>query len=314
MPKLWEEAGKSIVARLVAASEPALVFWIWTAAWWAAGSGGWKTYEDTVTPLFAEGGAASLLAGVIIATILVAASGLLVQSISSPVLRVLEGYGAPGWIVRRRTAAWRRRREAIEAREVAATPVGGLTADTPVADAAEAMRWNSRLQDFPETRDVMPTRIGNILRAGERRIATAYGLDPVVVWPQFWLAISAPVREQVQSARDRLGSSVTCLVWAVLAVVSSAVLAPAAGGLIGSAAMAVIAILIWRLWVPADARSYSAVLIAAFDTQRFLLYDAMRFAHPATSSDEVAAGAELTRWIRRRDIRLALAPPATPGH
>lgn len=62
-----------------------------------------------------------------------------------------------------------------------------------------------KLRQFPILREeVMPTRIGNTIRAGETRPWHWYGLDTVIVWPQLWLVLPQRVCGDVTTARRQL--------------------------------------------------------------------------------------------------------------
>ncbi len=306
MLKLWEQVGTSLATRLLTASEFALVFWVWFTFWWAVGHGGWAAYAAATAPLFSDG--AALLAVAAGAVIVVVVSGLIVQRAATPVLRLLEGYWPETSWREKRREAWRVKRDVYVQKEVDATPIGGLSEDSPASVAADAMKWDAKLQDFPDRDSVLPTRIGNIIRAGERRPLPTYGLDPIIVWPQLWLALPEQPRADVQDARSRLDSSVAAFIWSLLA--APAALVGLWWGALGVVVAALVALAIWRLWIPAEARAYASVLTAIFDTQRFLLYDALRLPRPKRPRDELQAGRALTRWIRRRDqVPARFAPP-----
>lgn len=282
MTKLWEEAGKSLTARLFAASEPAIVFWVWAVAVWFIGDEGWSSFITAVTPLFTDASTAQLLVVAVAAAFVPVLTGFIVDRVTMPMLQGLEGYGWVGFAgaTRRRTKAWQDKLEALEQRRAAA----GIS---PAADAEAAVK----LRRFPGNEDVMPTRIGNILRAGERRPDYWYGLDSIVVWPQLWLVLPEQPRNDIRRARAQLDSTVNAFTWALLSCLLAVLWWPAA--LIGAA----VSVAVWRIWLPAAAATYATVLSAVFDTHRFMLYEALRHPLPATPAEEPAAGANLTSYL-----------------
>lgn len=279
---MWEEAGKSLTARLFATSEPALVFWVWATAVWFIGGGGWSSFVTAVTPLFTDASAAQLLVVAVVAACVPVLTGVIVDRFTLPMLRVLEGYGwvGFGWAARRRTKVWQGKLDSLENERAAAGIIVAAEAEAAV-----------KLRGFPTRADVMPTRVGNILRAGERRPRYWYGLDAVVVWPQLWLVLPEQPRNDIHFARARLDSTVTTFAWCLLSCLLGFLWWPAA--LIGAA----VSVAVWRIWVPAAATSYATVLSAVFDTHRFLLYEALRYPLPATPAEEPTVGADLTGYL-----------------
>src|SRR5260370_24295303 len=50
----------------------------------------------------------------------------------------------------------------------------------------------------------MPTRLGDILRAAERRPADKYGLDTIACWTALWLLLPAEAKTELVQARSAL--------------------------------------------------------------------------------------------------------------
>lgn len=51
---------------------------------------------------------------------------------------------------------------------------------------------------------LMPTRLGNVLRAAESGVEDKYGIDPVPCWPALWLVLPDETRTEVTAARASL--------------------------------------------------------------------------------------------------------------
>jgi hypothetical protein len=259
-----------------------LVFWVWSVAVWVIARSDWVAFTSAIGQWLEDAGAAQLLVVAIGAVLVVLLSSVVIGQFTLPLLRALEGYWTD-WlspIHRRRVAAWVKKLDALEAQRA-----------RPGVDAATVSSVEVRLRRFPDRTDVMPTRIGNIVRAGERRPAYWYGLDAVVVWPQLWLALPEHPRTGIAQARAQLDHSVTCLAWAILSIGLGVLWWPAT--LVG----VVTAWLIGRFWVPVTAENYATLISAVFDTHRFSLYAAMDYPRPVTPDQERAAGRALTSFL-----------------
>ena len=138
----------------------------------------------------------------------------------------------------------------------------------------------------------MPTTLGNILRAAESWPADKYGLDPVKCWPRLWLVLPDTARNELETARARLDSSATLVVWAGLFAVWTV------WAWWALPAALVIALAGYRL-VLGSAAVYSDLLESAFDVHRRLLYEALAWPLPRTPAEERALGEALTQYLWR---------------
>lgn len=298
MTKLWEETGSALATRLFASSGVALVFWVWAFVAWCMRQDGWSYFHEMVSRLTSDPGLAPLLAVAVAATVVIATSSLVVERLTLPVLRVLEGYW-PRPLARlrsRRIEDWHK-----HIQDLAHLPPG--------AGRDQVVAASVQLRNFPPDGDLLPTRIGNIIRAGERRPASWYGLDAVILWPHLWLVLPEQARGDLTNARGQLDRAVTAFTWAVLSCLLGLLWWPAA--LVGL----VVAIAILRWWIPAAASTYATLISAVFDTHRFLLYDALNYPRPAKPVDEPALGRKLTRslWDDPSQAPLTFTSPAAPS-
>lgn len=295
-----DEAGKGLVGRLLSESGPLLVFVVWVALWIGVAHSDGSALPDAVAALSTDAGVVALVAVLVGVLLFVTAANFVNRTLAPVMLRWLEGYWPDGRITRRRVGHWQRRLTELSTRQANATPLGGIAADTDTAIVAQESTLAVRLRDFPDDRDdVLPTRIGNILRAGERRPLSRYGLDPIVLWPHMWLVLPEPARQTITEARSQLDTAVVSLVWSVVAIPVSMVAVGGATGYLAGALPLLLAVLIWRFWVPAAARTYSDYVSALFDVHRFLLYDAMDYARPPRPSAEPASGHAITAQVFR---------------
>ncbi|PIE28128.1 MAG: hypothetical protein CSA58_00795 [Micrococcales bacterium] len=299
MTRFWEDTHSALSNRLFAAGESGLVFWVWAFTVWSIHRGGWSYVKDTLSPLMDDNGVAAVLSVMVVAVIAVSASSLIVDRLTLPVLRLLEGYwpDAAHGLRAKRIARWQEESRKLE--EV--PPAAESSAHDEVA-ASVALRR------FPPHSEVMPTRLGNIIRAGERRPATWYGLDAVIVWPQFWLVLPEHPRADLSTARSELNKAVGAFIWAIASCALCVLWLPSV--LVGLT----VAWLVWRWWIPAAASTYATLVSAVFDTHRFNLYDALHYPRPTTPKDEPSRGKALTRSLWDDPSQAPEAYAADKGH
>jgi hypothetical protein len=219
-------------------------------------------------------------------------AGFLSEMIVLPVLRLLEGY-------------WPRVLDPLRGPLVArARQRAEQDADRLTAMAEEAagrgddalQRLLKRLAERPARPElIMPTRLGNLLRAHETRPVDSYGLDPVRLWTRLWLLLPDGATREISAARSRLDAAVAAWFWAVLSTiwVFWAWWAAPVGLLM--------AWLLHRGLLVPRADTYGDLVEAAFDLYRTRLYDAARWPRPGSPAIEVASGQALSRFLAYGD-------------
>lgn len=255
-----------------------------------------------------------IIAVSILGFLLIATSATLIQRFEFVTLRILEGYW-PRWLARvRRWAINRQIRQFKQDDERWRTldkqqENQGLTAE----EEDTLARLEQSLRRMPvQTQKLMPTRLGNILRAAELQPKVRYGLDAVVCWPHLWLLLPDQARTELHAARQTLNAGVRAWLWSIL----FALVWTPFGLLRWSAARAwpTLALSPWALW-PAvvgilsaflayrwmleAAMSYGDLIEAAFDLYRTSLYTALRLPLPANSTEEKATGRQITQYLWR---------------
>jgi hypothetical protein len=225
--------------------------------------------------------------------------GLVLHPLQLPLVRVLEGYWGDGPIGRRVTAFSVGRQRARRRRlETSATP--GDPAEA--VDATETARlvdaaWRLRHR-FPPEAILLPTSLGNVMRAAEHRAGRPYGLDAVVVWPRLYPLLPDAVRAATDDLRLQLDSAARfTAVFLVGAATTFALLVAHGWWLLVPAASVVLAWISYRASVSAAA-AYGVAVEAAFDLAHLDLRAALHLARPPDRSTERAANAELTEFFR----------------
>jgi hypothetical protein len=268
---------------------PAFVFWL----------AGLLAYCDRhgITPLetwlkqYSEPIQIGILA---IALCTIAASAFIAQRFDTEVLRALEGYWYPG--LRRllipctQFQQFRYRRIVRQLKRI--DPKLRSNTATPW-ERAEFVRYERLLHQFPEkTHDILPTRLGNILRAAERRPYHRYGLDAIVCWPRLWLVLPEATKKDLQTARVELNNAVRLFLWSCLGLGWawwSWKIIP----------IALLAILFAYNWAIAAAATYADLIEASFDLHRNLLYQAINWRKPDDPNEERRVGQDLTNYLWR---------------
>jgi hypothetical protein len=335
---LGSEFAKQWVARVLT---PAFVFWTAGLAivWWSANRDGVEErglsaqLAETARPLeeLPTAGQVIVIAG---ALILLAASALVADRLTVPVLKLLEGYGPMPRGLRRRLAARRwRRREALstavnelrarrsrgdlslqeldELNELRAQPQSDparlkeLTARSSTFTAGDAValsRGEARLRSIPPSEHlVMPTRLGDILRAAEFRPGDKYGLDTTVCWYSLWLLLPAEVKQEISQARLELDRAARAWLWGALFLVWTPWLF-----YVALPVGILIPLLAYYVGMLNAARLFGDLMETAFDLHRMTLYDALHLPRPTSAADERAHGALVTRllWQGETDPRV----------
>lgn len=297
LDKFWEAVGGKLADRWVAVSVPALIFWLGGLAAWTYHRGGLHTLTAQTHWLDRQT-AATQVTVIVTALLAVAASGILVNQTAAPVLRLLEGYW-PRWTdpVRDRLACRLAARAAAEQSTWQAAAAQVQPPATPTArQVATYTRLESRRRRRPSPAApgyFLPTPIGNILRAAERRPIDKYGLDTVILWPRLWPALPETTRQDLLAARTALDAAAAAAVWGLL----FCGFAPFTR-LVIPVGLAITAIAV-GIAIPDRAQVFGDLIEAAYDQHRTVLYTQLRWPLPTNPSQEHEHGQKLTAYLWR---------------
>jgi hypothetical protein len=296
LSKFWESVGSRLVDRWASVAGPAVVFWLGglLARTWHVGG---LTELADLTDGMSRQSTLTQVALVLVLLSAVLGSALVVDRLSAPALRLLEGYW-PFWTdpLRHRMIS-----RVTTRSEVDQQLWQHLTAelDTPdrsptASELSRYARLERRLHHLPATPDrLLPTRIGNILRSAETRSTDKYALDAVVAWPRLWLLMPDVSRQELTAARARLDAAVSGAVWGVL-FCGFSLWTP----LVIPVGLGVAAAAVW-FWIPGRAETFGDLVDAAFDVHRTLLYRHLRWPLPTDPRDERVRGEALTAYLWR---------------
>jgi len=288
--KFLESLGGKLAERWSAALlTPAFVFWLGglTAFLWHFG---WNRLEIWLTgksdPI--------QIALLVISLLVVAASAFVVQQFELPVIRFLEGYW-PSWMRPLRRRLLQRQRQWLRQKEQRwqnlVTQQDKQSLAPEEMDEFVALDWQlRRLPARPER--LMPTRLGNLLRAAEEQPLNKYGLDAVICWPRLWLVLPDEVRKELQESRSQLNTAARVWLWSLLFLFWTVW----AWWVILFALLS--AVFAYR-WMLNTAETYADLLESAFDLHRIALYQSLRWSLPANPAEELQMGRQLTEYLWR---------------
>ncbi|MBB6547045.1 hypothetical protein [Nonomuraea rubra] len=150
--------------------------------------------------------------------------------------------------------------------------------DAAAERAGENIR--QRLARMPPANALMPTALGNALRAGEIRAGERYGLTTLTSWPRIFPQLSQPLAKALAAARDALDTAVN-LCYSFLACAATmgfAVYDESDKWWLPAAALA-IAGLAYKGAVTA-AQAYAQLIHVVYDLHRFDLVKALHYRLP----------------------------------
>ena len=272
---------------------PAFVFWIGGLLAWV-----WRFGRKSLEDWLKQQPESLLIAVMVSGLLIIAVSAFVVQRFDLFVLKFLEGYW-PGWLYPLRRWMIRQQERNFKRKDERWQTLAKKK-DTPVItneELEEYVTLDGQLMQFPsQPNRLMPTKLGNILRASESRPFDKYGLDAVICWPRLWLVLPDGVKKELQEARSNLNTAVRFWLWSLLFIVWIVWAwwaIPA--GLLGA---------IFAYYWAVDAASvYCSLLESAFDLYRLELYKSLRWPIPLNPKQEQELGQQLTTYLLRGSDR-----------
>jgi hypothetical protein len=169
--------------------------------------------------------------------------------------------------------------------------------------------------DPPSPRDerILPTALGNALRAAEDTAGQRYGLDSLTVWPALYTVLSPAVRDAVDDSRNQMDVAARfCAVLVGCALAAAVMLWRYPLWMAGFIAAALLAARLAYRATVAAAETYGLMIGLAFDRHRFDLLAALHVPLPPDSVTERRANTLLTaRLLGDTAIDLRYDHPAS---
>lgn len=267
---------------------PALVFWLGGLGAWVW-QFGWKTLQDWLTQQPETLQVATIVGSLLIIT----ASAFVIQKFDLPVLRFLEGYW-PQWMhplrhqLVKHQYRWLKQTENRWQALKTKHDQQGLTNK----ESYELAWLEWKLSQVPSQVDqLMPTKLGNLLKAAESYALNRYGLDSVICWPQLWLVLPDSTKKELQEARAELNTAVRVWFWSLLFLVWTI-------WAWWVVSVSVLSSLFAYYWMLEATATYTDLLKASFDVHRPTLYKSLRWPLPKSPAQEHRKGLELTAYLQ----------------
>lgn len=293
MVNFWQGIGEKLTDQWAATVlTPAFVFWGGGFLAWITHAG-WLSFTS-LEKQFAQLTPLEQVILLIVGLLVIAVSSIVVQRLDLPVLRLLEGYWPRwlNWLFRWMVSI---KSKALEKAKMRLNHLSLKEQRNKLSskESRERVALDLKLRLTPRQPDeLMPTRLGNILRASENRPRERYGLDPIICWPRLWLLLPDSIQSELTAARASLNTAARIFLWSVLFLIWTiwAWWVP----------IATILVAFWSYrWMLSAARVYGDLLESAFDLHHLTLYEALRWPAPTETSQEVSKGKELTNYLFR---------------
>ena len=200
---------------------------------------------------------------------------ILASALSQFIYRLFEGYFWPRFLGREaRIRAHRNRRDRLRASQ--STAHLGLLAE--------------KVRGYPVSDDsILPTRLGNALRAAEDYGTDCYGLDVAILWHRISAVAPEELRLQVRAARSSMDTWMSVIaVSVVFAGVSlyAESMDDRTGSIALMAGMALALVALWYSLAVGAAQDYGQSLRALVDIGRFPLAEALGLGIPLNRVEE----------------------------
>jgi hypothetical protein len=162
--------------------------------------------------------------GVAVSIVIIWLLSIMLMAINRPVIRLLEGYGGhrnPFNILlpNRKREFERNIKSTIEKFEqiIKARRSGGIE-PAPGYDFSSKLFRAATL--YPEKVDnVLPTKLGNVMRAYERYAAVVYGMEAIVLWPRILMVIPEEARTRVREGEALFQFALNALIVGIISFV-----------------------------------------------------------------------------------------------
>ncbi|MCP4134829.1 MAG: hypothetical protein GY754_27895 [bacterium] len=230
--------------------------------------------------------------------ILVLLFALILEPMQFGIIRFLEGYWGNNWAGRLLSkpfvALWKRKRQALEEQG----SFLGASKDIPPNERKEKQIAGSKLEKFyPAEGRLLPTSLGNILRAAEDSAGDRYGLDGIVLWPRLYPLLSDKLKALVDDSRNQLDlAGRLCFLFLLLGIISAIVLFCYPQGWLISLVLFLLSWLSYRGAVSA-ALLYGNLIQTAFDYHRFDLLKTLHLPLPENLLEEIEFNEKLSKFL-----------------
>jgi hypothetical protein len=218
---------------------------------------------------------------------------LLLHPFQFGLVRLLEGYwdgSAAGRLLSHAMVVRQRRR-------LARLQATACSIPHSMSEERRQRRALGQLEAYPAADRLLPTRLGNALRAAEDEAGPRYGLATMTMFPRLYPTLSDRLAGVVDDARDQLDTAARMSVTLLIVTAVSAALLVAHGPWL--AVPITTALLSWIAYRAAvrTARTYGQALCLAFDLHRFDMLQALHYPLPTNPTQEQAFNERLSEFF-----------------
>lgn len=220
-----------------------------------------------------------------------------------PLVQLLEGYwwGLPLGAVAAERASdrFRRRQDSLTAqlqRLQAKEEPRDWATEQGLSDVLRRLRW------LPDPQHVLPTELGNVLRAGEVRAGVRYGLELDVALPRLFPNLPPGPAAELADRRNQLDAAVRlCLAFGVATLAGIALLLRHGPWLFLPLSTYLAS---WACYAAAVAagRGFCTSLAAAVDLSHLKLHDSLQLQRPRSLRDELKKARLLMLLFRGEEL------------
>ena len=255
--------------------------------------------------------------------LLAAFLALLLHPLQYSFVQLLEGYWGSGpfalWAAEVRLAAWLGHVETLQRRSARGESAYDVaSADVPTRESL-AGKWTQyeadrALSDFPEEQyDLMPTRLGNILRRHEERAGRPYDLSGITILPHLGLLAPPEHVSYLSDQRTQLDLAVRlCMTMAGLTVLTTSLLSFCGWWELLALIPVVLTAMLYR-GACVVAHHYGNSIEVLVDLNRRRLYEALGINPPENPDEERAQNLLLSELLEDRYPTLQADPADEPS-
>ena len=285
---LWKELGSSLNKRWVTTIfVPAFFFWM-ASLWNYASIQGTGRMLILWNNLDVYQQIGLSVAGLSVISL----TAVLLELFQPLILRFYEGYWSDSITARFRIWRTTRIKKSISRKQKLFSELALKISkgEASIKDIAEYEKLEHDLIHYPKRdHSLMPTKLGNILRATENYSADRYGLDAVTIWPRLYFQVSKEIKDVLEMSYGQMSALIRI---SFLAVIFSLVWLPILflySKWLWAFLVALFSLILssfcYKGAVEA-AEQYSIVIRTAFDLHRFDLYKALHWPLPSSLSEE----------------------------
>lgn len=229
--------------------------------------------------------------------VLILLVGVVVAPFQIALVRLLEGYWGRSALGLRLTSVGVevQRRRMVRLQAATELPSGWAQDPRRVEIELKAAAAALQVREFPEEGLLLPTRLGNVLRAAETNAGERYGLDTVESYPRLRQVLSERLDQGLAELLTQLDAAAAFASAFFLSGILSLALAPHGGW---AAVPLGFLLLSWLSYRGARvvAGHHGRLLLAAFDLHRFDLLKQLHYQLPADPEAELIFNRQLSAF------------------